>query len=261
MRKHLFVGVLSGIILLPSCKKIEGSGGTSAINGNLSGRTYNVSNVNDAEQELTHITIPNGNTIEDGDYILLNTPLGGPLYYLWFKWDNGLASSPGLSGRTPIQVTYSFTQSNTTIAQMALSAIAYVAGDHFLGTLNNDIISLENRSAGEVTDAEEFSQNFTVDVANQGENEFIENDNWVDGSVVNERVYLIYGDEVFYSEDVRTDADGNYQFRDLNRGNYTIYAYSKDSLDVNGLSKTVSVNTTITERKQIVQAPNLFIYQ
>ena len=127
--------------------------------------------------------------------------------------------------------------------------------------MNNDIISLENRSAGEVTDAEEFSQNFTVDVANQGENEFIENDNWVDGSVVNERVYLIYGDEVFYSEDVRTDADGNYQFRDLNRGNYTIYAYSKDSLDVNGLSKTVSVNTTITERKQIVQAPNLFIYQ
>ena len=94
MRKHLFVGVLSGIILLPSCKKIEGSGGTSAINGNLSGRTYNVSNVNDAEQELTHITIPNGNTIEDGDYILLNTLRKATLRLLKWHYPQ-LLMSPG----------------------------------------------------------------------------------------------------------------------------------------------------------------------
>ena len=98
------------LFMMIGCEKIEGPGGSSAITGNLSGRSYTFSNNSNEEQEITSITIPNGSNIEDGEYVLLNTPNGGTLYYIWFKWDNGLEPSPNLSGRTPIQLPFSFTE-------------------------------------------------------------------------------------------------------------------------------------------------------
>jgi len=41
-----------------------------------------------------------------------------------------------------------------------------------------------------------------------------------------ERVYLVYGDDDFYSQDVRTHHDGTFRFEYLNKGNYQVYAYS-----------------------------------
>ena len=249
------------IFVLLSCEKIEGPGGSSAITGNLSGRSYTFSNNSNEEQEITSITIPNGNNIEDGEYVLLNTPNGGTLYYIWFKWDNGLAPSPNLSGRTPIQVTFSFTQSNTTVAQNMTNAILNIAGEDFTVTVNNDIVTISNVQSGEVTDAEEFTQNITVDISNQGKDNTTEGTTYTEGPIVDNRVYLIYGDDAFYSEDTRSDAEGNYQFRNLNRGDYTVFAYSIDTLNPDDEPVAVMHSVIINERKEIVQAPGIFIYQ
>jgi len=43
-----------------------------------------------------------------------------------------------------------------------------------------------------------------------------------------QRVYIIYGDDDFYADNVRTHYDGSYRFDRLRKGTYTIYAYSKD---------------------------------
>lgn len=249
------------IFVLLGCEKIEGPGGSSAITGNLSGRSYTFSNNSNEEQEITSITIPNGNNIEDGEYVLLNTPNGGTLYYIWFKWDNGLAPSPNLSGRTPIQVTFSFTQSNTTVAQNMTNAILNIAGEDFTVTVNNDIVTISNVQSGEVTDAEEFTQNITVDISNQGKDNTTEDTTFTEGPIVDNRVYLIYGDDAFYSEDTRSDAEGNYQFRNLNRGDYTVFAYSIDTLNPDDEPVAVMHSVIINERKEIVQAPGIFIYQ
>jgi hypothetical protein len=249
------------LFMLFSCAKIEGPGGSSAITGNLSGRSYSYSNGSNGEQEITNITIPNGNNIEDGEYVLLNTPNGGTLYYIWFKWDNGLGPSPNLSGRTPIQVTFSFTQSNTTVAQNMTNAILNIAGEDFTVTVNNDIVTISNVQSGEVTDAEEFTQNITVDISNQGKDNTTEGTTFTEGPIVDNRVYLIYGDDAFYSEDTRSDAEGNYQFRNLNRGNYTVFAYSIDTLHPDEEPYAVRHSVIINERKEIVQAPGIFIYQ
>jgi hypothetical protein len=44
-----------------------------------------------------------------------------------------------------------------------------------------------------------------------------------------QRVYLIYGDDQFYGNDVRTHFDGTYRFDGLKKGTYHVYVYSKDS--------------------------------
>jgi len=43
-----------------------------------------------------------------------------------------------------------------------------------------------------------------------------------------EDVYIIYGDEEFNGDDVKTNKDGVYEFNYLQKGKYTIYTYSTD---------------------------------
>lgn len=44
-----------------------------------------------------------------------------------------------------------------------------------------------------------------------------------------EDVYIIYGNDHSYSQRVRTSYEGIYEFKYLRPGDYTVYAYSKDS--------------------------------
>jgi len=225
------------------------------------GRVYTGSNGNAAESEITEITLPDGSDISDGDYLLLNTPNNGTKYYVWFKWDNGNAPDPALSGRTGIQVTFNFTQSNTTVAANTSSAIQTIAGADFNVTLSNDIVTATNAATGEVPDADELTSNILVDIANQGKGSTGGSTSYTEGPIVNERIYLVYGDEGFYSEDVRTDANGNYQFKGLNRGNYRVFTYTEDTLNISGPLKEVSTNVVIDAKKDIVKAQELFVIQ
>ena len=40
-------------------------------------------------------------------------------------------------------------------------------------------------------------------------------------------VYLIFGDDAYFGDDVETDKDGLFRFDYLRKGNYTVYAYSE----------------------------------
>lgn len=44
-----------------------------------------------------------------------------------------------------------------------------------------------------------------------------------------EKVYLVYDDDLSASENVDTNYDGTYEFKFLRRGKYKVYCYSKDS--------------------------------
>ena len=259
MNKIVLALMISGLVGLTACKKEAGSGGTSSVTGNVSGRVYSDNNGSSAEKEVTQIIIPDGSDINDAEYILLNTPNNGSYYYVWFKWNNGVQPDPFLAGRTGIQVTYDFTESNTEIATNTAAAISSIAGSDFTVTVNNDIITLTNIAAGETPDADELSSNILVDVQNQGQGAIAGGSSYVEGPIVDERVYLIYGDDDFYSESVRTDASGNYQFTGLNRGNYRVYAFTADTLNPGGMLGQVEVAAEITEKKEVVQAPGLFV--
>ncbi|MDX2359311.1 MAG: carboxypeptidase-like regulatory domain-containing protein [Crocinitomicaceae bacterium] len=257
--------LLGGAILLSSCQK-EGPGGTSSISGNVSGEIITGNSGGSAEKEVTtvictHANGIDGSILDNSDYFLLNTPDGGTYYYVWYENTNWLGQDPSLSGRTGIKVTYSNNDSNLTIAGNTAVQIAAIAGTDFTVEVINDIVTITNTAVGEVPDADEVNTPFIVDVANQGKSAAGGSSSTIEAPIADERVYIIYGDEDTYSESVRTDADGNYQFKGLTKGDYTVFAFSVNTSDPNGLLMQVEQAVTITDNKQVVTAPELTIVQ
>ena len=69
-------------------------------------------------------------------------------------------------------------------------------------------------------------------------------------------VFIIYGDEQFFGDDVETNADGMYQFEYLLPGNYTVFSYSTLP---SGEKVAVSASVDLT-RGTVAQVPTLYIH-
>lgn len=76
-----------------------------------------------------------------------------------------------------------------------------------------------------------------------------------------EDIFLVFGDEPTFGEDVETHFDGTYRFQYLYPGKYTLYAYS-DRLATPGNTNTrepVKLTFEITEKRQILTLDTLVI--
>lgn len=51
------------------------------------------------------------------------------------------------------------------------------------------------------------------------------------GPAADVRVYIVYGDNTGYDDDVRTKYDGTFKFKYLYKGNYEVYTYSECLFD------------------------------
>ena len=69
-------------------------------------------------------------------------------------------------------------------------------------------------------------------------------------------VFIVFGDEAYYSDDAETDPDGMYQFEYLTPGTYTVFAYSTMP---NGQKVAVAEKVNL-ERGQVAQAPTIYIH-
>ncbi len=49
------------------------------------------------------------------------------------------------------------------------------------------------------------------------------------GYAPREDVFIIYGDDVTYGDNQKTNYDGTFEFRYLQKGKYKVYAYTRDS--------------------------------
>lgn len=246
-----------------SCKKVEGSGGSSSIIGTLKGQIIQGSS-SSAKSEVTHIIITHangvdGSILENSNYFLLNTPNGGTYYYVWYENSNFPGQDPGLSGRTAIKVTYSNSESNVTIATNTLAAIQSMASADFSASQVGDILTLTNTEIGEVPDADEVNTPFIVDVATQGKTATGSSSLSAEVPMADERIYIIYGEEDFHSESVRTDENGKFQFKGLTRGDYRVYALSVDTLSALEQMVRSELSASITEKEQVVDAGQLTI--
>ena len=77
-----------------------------------------------------------------------------------------------------------------------------------------------------------------------------------------EEVYLIYGNDRSYSERVRTNYEGVFEFKYLRPGDYTVYVYSKDStLTLVAEMYAVTKAVTIDKRKQEVDAGEIKVFR
>lgn len=210
------------LVTLFSCSKEEGEGGRSSISGTLEGI------VMDTERaEITEITCVTQDDIKKGDYWLLNTPGSSDNYFIWYNNINAPVATPLISSRVGIKVDYSSLagDNNITIATKTETALNAVANFPFTVVRDNDKLTLTNNIAGEVTDADNGISNMVVDVKTQGKNEVI----FQNGPIANEDVFIIYGDkDNIQDDDVKSNFDGTFKFKNLRKGSYRIFAYSED---------------------------------
>lgn len=81
-------------------------------------------------------------------------------------------------------------------------------------------------------------------------------------------VYIIYGNDVSYGDRIRTDYEGDFEFRYMRKGSYTIYFYSTDTVAFLGPPSNpkapkiaITTQVQITKRKQVVDIGELFVAQ
>ena len=78
-----------------------------------------------------------------------------------------------------------------------------------------------------------------------------------------EDVFILYGDHISPDDKVVTNYEGEFEFRNLRPGEYTIYVYSKDTSGTGQIlsNKMPIINkVTITGKKETKSLDNIFIY-
>jgi hypothetical protein len=77
-----------------------------------------------------------------------------------------------------------------------------------------------------------------------------------------EDVYIIYGDDVSYSDKTKANYNGEYEFKYLRKGKYKIYVYSKDKTLTSPSGETSIVKEIeITEKKGVKTVDQIIIYK
>jgi len=75
-------------------------------------------------------------------------------------------------------------------------------------------------------------------------------------------VYIIYGDNISYGDKIKTNYNGEFEFKYLRKGKYRVYLYSKDkSLQSQSGDTTVVKEVELTSRKQILTLDPITIYK
>ncbi|MCO5274529.1 MAG: hypothetical protein M9900_06380 [Flavobacteriales bacterium] len=70
-----------------------------------------------------------------------------------------------------------------------------------------------------------------------------------------QRVYIIYGDNEFQDDDVRTGPNGNFEFRWLRKGDYTVYTFGECNCP--GKSVVITHRVSIDGKKDVVIVPTM----
>jgi hypothetical protein len=249
MKKIFITCIAASSLLLTSCEKIAGPGGTSVITGTVSGI-----NSTAGDFEVIEITVTPGINLEHGDYFILNQ-LDGNNYYFWFNNPNWVSNgNPNLEGRTGVQIDFQYNENNLIIAHRVDSTLQVNVGNAFDISRNGDIITLTAKSMGNIPDPDDVTTSFLVDVANQGKTPIIGEET----AMTDVRVYLTYGDHSVFDESEKTGADGAFAFRNLQIGKYTVYVLSKDSA-TQEYTIPIEKKIEISEDESIMDIGNLLI--
>lgn len=235
-------------ITLLSCNKEEGPGGTSSIQGTVTAREFEPS-----RPEITEVIFSSGGSLEHGDYWILNTPIGGTYYYIWYNNPTWVSDGdPTLEGRTGIEVSFNYSDSNIEIATNTNTALTAVVSADFSIVQQSDVLILTNKLAGYVPDANNMTTGFELNIADQGQDDYMGSESLT----ADAEVYILYGDDEVFGDQTRTGGDGEFRFTNLVKGNYTIYVVSQDTTNPEaGIKNTVTIS--IDKNKSVVDAGNL----
>lgn len=71
-------------------------------------------------------------------------------------------------------------------------------------------------------------------------------------------VFIVYGDDITYSDKTTTHLDGTYKFDYLQKGNYSVYAYSDCDNCPNNIEAIV-IDTVIVDKEETIVLPDLIV--
>lgn len=82
----------------------------------------------------------------------------------------------------------------------------------------------------------------------------------------NEDVYIIYGDNIAVGDKVDASPKGEYEFRNLREGKYTIFVKSRDPqaiqmADNDAAEVAIVAEVMITKKKEEIEVPTLTVYK
>ena len=122
-------------------------------------------------------------------------------------------------------------------------------------SLSQDLLTLVYKQVGDIPDLDNGSTNFATDVANQGSLNYL-SPNLV--PVAEKRIYICYGDNSYPDDDVRTNANGEFIFENLQIGTYKIYVIS-DQANNSNIPEEVGQTVLISEKQSIQDIGSLQI--
>jgi hypothetical protein len=73
-----------------------------------------------------------------------------------------------------------------------------------------------------------------------------------------ERVFIVYGEDSIYSDEMRTNYDGSFRFSHLYKGDYTVFAYS-DCDTCDAPEGPVMASVTFTKNKETLYTADIEI--
>jgi len=252
MKRTYLIFSIGMSFALSSCHKSAGIGGTSTITGTVKGTK--VASVGQAES--MDILCTSGAELEHGDYWLLNSSNANQYFYVYYVNPTWISDAdPHLQGRTGIPVSFNYSDSNVDIAQKTQLALAGISSAPFAVTRTQDILHVIYSANIPVTDADNGTTSFSIDVLNQGK---------LDGQgytqmAGNHEVFIVYGDHTFYSDMVVTDESGSFAFEGLQNGDYRVYVLGNDPQHSNATLK-VEKKTSISTKKSTTSIGEFSIY-
>ena len=114
--------------------------------------------------------------------------------------------------------------------------------------LLNDILRITTIKAGDTPDADKITSPFEINIEQQGKDRRM----YEQLDAIDEKVYIIYGENGQYNDVVRTGAEGKFEFTNLTKGNYEVYVFSEDT--ITDALNMVQINTEISSNKSIGRA-------
>ncbi len=236
------VTVFLMFFLISSCSKTEGEGGTSTISGKVKIREYNkdftiLKNEYYAQGEDVYIIYGDeakvGDKIEtlyDGTYKFDYLQKGNYTVYAYSADSTGDSNS----GYVPVKKEVQILSKGETVEVEDITICVATKDRSGNSTITGHVLAQDYNSVGVYTG-----------------NDF---------DAYDEDVFLVYENETFYMDDVKTHYDGTYRFDNLPKGKYKIYAYTKVfQSGVQLEDEPVIVEVTITDNLQTVTAPEIII--
>lgn len=71
-------------------------------------------------------------------------------------------------------------------------------------------------------------------------------------------VYIIYGDNDYFDDDIDTGPNGEYEFRWMRKGSYTLFVYS-ECPTCDGGQEVKRVTVEVSDKKEVVDVPTITI--